>query len=334
MFESLPPWPLMIAYALAFVAALLLADFAFAALAAGKSRQHVNRRLGLIAAGKSRAEVMQLLRPGRRATTTSRSPLAAVLAWLEPKLSQAGMRIGPAKLLTGMSIATLVIGIVFPIVAQVSGRFNSLPSLVLLLVFAAALGMGVPIVYLNLRAAKRIKAFDKQFPVALDIFVRGLRAGHPVSSALDLLTSEMADPCGSEFGIVIDEVNYGLDLREALTNLSHRIGSQDVQMFVVCVAIQNETGGNLAEILEGLTKVIRERASMVMKVKALASEGKMTGTMLSILPVFTFSVVFSSSPEFYLDVSDDPWFMPGLVGLLGVYAMGVMTIRKMVDLKV
>ena len=334
MAAALPAWPLLTAYALAFFATLLLADFAFGTLAASKSRGHVNRRLGLIAAGKTRAEVMQLLRPGKRASTGGKSPLSGILRWLEPKLSQAGMRIGPGRMLAGMATATALIGVLFPVAAQVSGRFHSLSSLLLLLVFAVALGCGAPVVYLNMRAAKRIKTFDKQFPVALDIFVRGLRAGHPVSSALDLLTSEMSDPCGSEFGIVIDEVNYGLDLREALTNLSDRIGSQDVQMFVVCVAIQNETGGNLAEILEGLTKVIRERASMVMKVKALASEGKMTGTMLSILPVFTFSVVFTSSPEFYLDVSGDPWFMPGMIGLLGLYALGIMTIRKMVDLKV
>ncbi len=330
--DALPAWPLLLAYALGFVALLLFADFIDAALAATRSKQHVNRRLGLIAAGKTRAEVMQLLRPGKRAT--GGSLLSPVLAWLDPKLTQAGLRVGAAKMLTGMAAATCVIGVAFPVVAQLSGRFNSPSTLLLLVLFAATLGFGLPLFYINLRGARRIKAFDKQFPVALDIFVRGLRAGHPVSAALDLLTSEMGDPCGSEFGIVIDEVNYGLDLREALSNLSDRIGSQDVQMFVVCVAIQNETGGNLAEILEGLTKVIRERASMVMKVKALASEGKMTGTMLSILPLFTFSVVFSSSPSFYLDVAGDPWFMPGVVGLLGVYAMGVMTIRKMVDLKV
>jgi tight adherence protein B len=224
--------------------------------------------------------------------------------------------------------------VLFPLLAELTGRFNSLSALILLVLFAVGLGFGIPVFVLNMKAAKRIKAFDKQFPVALDIFVRGLRAGHPVGAALDLLTSEMADPCGSEFGIVIDEVNYGLDLREALTNLSERIGSQDVQMFTVCVGIQSETGGNLAEILEGLTKVIRERMGMVLKVKALASEGKMTGTMLSILPLFTFSVVFTTSPRFYLDVAGDPWFLPGIGGILGLYLLGILTIRKLVDLKV
>jgi tight adherence protein B len=330
---AMPGWASLLAYALVFCATLLFADFAMATLSARQSQRHVNRRLGLIAAGKSRVEVMQLLRPQRHGAKRG-SLLGPLIGWLEPKLTQAGLRISAQRMLGMMALASAAIGIVFPLAAQLTSRFNSLSTLLLLLIFAVGVGFAMPIFYLNMKAAKRIKAFDKQFPVALDIFVRGLRAGHPVSAALDLLTSEMADPCGSEFGIVIDEVNYGLDLREALTNLSDRIGSQDVQMFVVCVAIQNETGGNLAEILEGLTKVIRERMGMVMKVKALASEGKMTGTMLSILPIFTFTVVFTSSPEFYLDVAGDSWFMPGIGLILGLYAMGILTIRKLVDLKV
>ncbi|TRW17307.1 type II secretion system F family protein [Glacieibacterium frigidum] len=333
MDAALPSLPMLVFYVLVFGAVLLFADFAMNALAARRQTRHVNRRLGLIAAGKSRGEVLQLLRPDRRAEA-GHALIAPLVHWLEPKLRQAGLRIGATRMLMYMAGATLAIGILFPLVAELSGRFNSLSAMLLLVVFAAGLGFGVPVFVINMKAAKRIKAFDKQFPVALDIFVRGLRAGHPVSAALDLLTTEIADPCGSEFGIVIDEVNYGLDLREALTNLSDRIGSQDVQMFTVCVAIQSETGGNLAEILEGLTKVIRERMSMVMKVKALASEGKMTGTMLSILPLFTFSIVFSTSPAFYLDVSGDPWFLPGVGGILTLYLLGVLTIRKLVDLKV
>ena len=333
MTEVLPTGPMLTVYVLVFGAALLLADVVIRTLAARGPTRHVNRRLGLIAAGKTRSEVLQLLRPARR-VANGNVLITPLIRWLEPKLRQAGLRTPASKMLLIMTVATAAIGVLFPLLAQLSGKLTSASSFLLLLLFAAGLGFGLPVFFLNMKAAKRIKKFDKQFPVALDIFVRGLRAGHPVSAALDLLTTEVADPCGSEFGLVIDEVNYGLDLREALTNLSDRIGSQDVQMFVVCVAIQNETGGNLAEILEGLTKVIRERMGMVMKVKALASEGKMTGTMLSILPVFTFSIVFSISPEFYLDVAGDPWFLPGVGGILTMYLMGILTIRKMVDLKV
>lgn len=134
--------------------------------------------------------------------------------------------------------------------------------------------------------------------------------------------------------MVIAEVSYGYDLRDALNNLAHRVQTTDIQMFSVCVAIQTETGGNLADILEGLSNVIRDRASMVLKVRALASEGKMTAWVLSVLPIGTFMFVFSMQPEFFLDVVSDRWFMPGVIGLAVWYTTGIMMIRKLVDLKV
>jgi len=324
---------LKLVYVLVFLSTILLAEFVFGQVGAATAAKHVNRRLGLIAAGKSRDEVLLLLRR-EGGSVSSRLPIAPLLEWLEHRLMQSGMQIGAPRMLAAMTLGTLVVAIVFPLLAKLSDRLHSAGALILLVVFAVGIGVGLPLAIINIRAARRIKLFDAQFPVALDIFVRGLRAGHPVSAALDLLTTEIADPCGSEFGIVIDEINYGLDLREALDNLSERIGSQDVRMFVVCVAIQNETGGNLAEILDGLTKVIRDRRSMVMKVRALASEGKMTGTMLSILPVFTFGIVFVTSPGFYLDVADDPVFVPASCCILALYVVGVLTIRKMVALKI
>ena len=179
-----------------------------------------------------------------------------------------------------------------------------------------------------------MELFEAQFPVALDIFTRGLRAGYPVTSALELLVSEVPDPIASEFGIVVAEMNYGYDLRQALTNLARRVRTQDIQMFVVSVAIQSETGGSLADILEGLSKIIRERASMVLKVRALASEGKMTGALLTILPIGTFVSMFASDPHFYLDVADDPWFMPGAFGVVVMYVLGILIMRRMIAIKI
>ena len=174
----------------------------------------------------------------------------------------------------------------------------------------------------------------EQFPIALDVFVRGLRAGHPVASAIDLLTTEMSDPIGSEFGIVADEVTYGADFRDALQDMADRNGIEDMQMFVVSLSVQSETGGNLAEILDNLTKVIRDRANMMLKVRALSSEGRMTALILTALPVVSFVVLFLSNPSFYLDVAEDPAFIPGFAALLIGYAIGVYWIRRLIDLKV
>ena len=129
-------------------------------------------------------------------------------------------------------------------------------------------------------------------------------------------------------------MNYGYDLRGALDNLAQRVRSQDVQMFVVSVGIQSETGGNLADILDGLSKVIRDRASMVLKVRALASEGKMTATVLSILPVATFSFVFLQNPKFYLDVADDRWFATGFALLICWYGIGIFIMNRMIKIRV
>jgi len=124
------------------------------------------------------------------------------------------------------------------------------------------------------------------------------------------------------------------ELRDALHSMAERWDLPDMRMFVVSLSVQNETGGNLAEILENLTKVIRERQSMFMKVRALSSEGRMTAVILTILPLFTFTLLFVLSPGFFLDVANDPWFVPGFIILLAMYLTGFLTIRKMVDLKV
>ena len=200
--------------------------------------------------------------------------------------------------------------------------------------FATAIGAVLPLMLLQFKANSTRKKMQDQFPVALDVFVRGLRAGHPIAAALDLLTVEMPDPIGSQFGVVVDEVTYGAELRDALQAMADRWDLDDMRMFVVSLSVQAETGGNLAEILDNLSKVIRERQSMYLKVRALSSEGRMTAIMLTILPIFAFSFLFIMNPGFYLDVADDPAFVPGFVVLILMYVIGFYIIRRMIDLKV
>jgi tight adherence protein B len=216
----------------------------------------------------------------------------------------------------------------------VSGAPVGIGRLVMLATIAGLVGGVLPLMILQIRANRAKRKMVEQFPIALDVFVRGLRAGHPISAALELLTVEMPDPIGSEFGRAVDEVTYGADMRDALQAMAERWDLDDMRMFVVSLSVQSETGGNLAEVLENLTKVIRERASMMMKVRALSSEGRMTAVMLTALPVLAITGLFLLNPAFYLDVSDDPAFLPGFLGLVGLYIVGFVTIRRMVDLKV
>jgi tight adherence protein B len=294
--------------------------------------KRLSLRMQLVAAGASSQEMLAALR--RDAPAPASGLLAPMLTYLEARLTQAGSRVSARRMQVLMLAMTCAIGIGVPLVGRLAGQIQSFGAVILILVFAVAIGVGAPLIVLNASAAKRIKLFEQQFPVALDIFVRGLRAGYPVTAAFELLVAEIADPLASEFGLVVAEMNYGCNLREALANLARRVQTQDTQMFVVSVAIQTETGGSLADILDGLSRVIRDRASMVLKVRALASEGKMTAMLLSVLPVAAFCMTFARQPSYYLDVVGDAWFMPGVLAILGAYACGMVLMKRMIRLKV
>lgn len=295
-------------------------------------RSRVSRRMEMVSQGASNTDIMESLR--REMPNTSSSLLPSLLTNVERRMTQAGMQMKSTTMLSGMVGTTLIVGILFPIVGGITGQLTTPIAYVLVIVFAIAIGVVIPMTYISFRATKRMKLFEAQFPVALDIFVRGLRAGYPVNSALDLLITEVPDPISSEFGLVLAEMNYGYNLRDALANLADRVGTQDMYMFVVSVAIQSETGGSLADILDGLSKVIRDRASMVLKVNALSSEGKMTGSLLTALPILTFAFTFANQPSFYLDVIDDPWFTPGVVGMAVMYVIGIVLMRRIIDIRV
>lgn len=256
------------------------------------------------------------------------------VANLDHRLMQAGMSLPGITLLIGMVCGVIGLFVLLPLLFGYMDRLGSPSVLFLTLLVAVAAAVVLPLAFIDQRAARRLRLLEEQFPLALDIFIRGLRAGHPVSRSLELLIREMSDPIAGEFEKVVAQVNYGWDLRQALEALGERVQTQDIRMFVVSMAIQAETGGSLAEVLDGLTKVIRERASMKLKVRALASEGKMTAGVLSVVPVLTFLAVFALNPDFYLNVADDPLFLPCVIGLLSLYLTGVYSIRRMINLKI
>jgi tight adherence protein B len=296
----------------------------------------INLRLTMIARGQGRAETLNLLRRSTSAVPEGLPPFIGRLGRsLERTLMQAQATIATPRLMLGILVAPMVIFFaMLLLMAFWWGIGISMGRLLISLTFALVLGAVLPVMVLSFRATRTRKKMQEQFPVALDVFVRGLRAGHPIAAALDLLTVEMPDPIGSQFGIAVDEVTYGAELRDALQNMADRWDMEDMRMFVVSLSVQSETGGNLAEILENLSKVIRDRHSMMLKVRALSSEGRMTATMLTILPVFTFAMFFIFNPRFFLDVANDPWFIPGFGFLLALYTTGFFIMRRMVDLKV
>jgi tight adherence protein B len=295
----------------------------------------INLRLRLISAGRGPGEALKLLRrSGATLPGGLPLPLRTVARSLERLLMRAQMTVSTGRLMLALLLAPVGVFVILLLALIIFGVAIGPGRVLIVATFAAAIGGALPMMALNFKATRTRKKIQDQFPVALDVFVRGLRAGHPIAAALDLLTVEMPDPIGTEFGLVVDEVTYGAELRDALNSMAERWDLDDIRMFVVCLSVQSETGGNLAEILENLSRVIRERHSMYLKVRALSSEGRMTAVMLTILPVAAFTLLFALNPRFYLDVADDPWFVPGFILLIFLYITGFVTIRRMVDLKV
>jgi tight adherence protein B len=299
-----------------------------------KSRA-VNERLRMIEAGVDREVVAARLRkdiprdiPGAPLWVSN-----AVRAF-HRNLNAANIKRSVFQVFGLMALG--VVGITVAILALTawSGVAVTIGVIQLALAMGVVIGILLPWMWIGRRADARRRRMESQFPIALDVFVRGLRAGHPIPAALNLLVEEMEDPVGTEFGIVSDEIAFGFGLREALSRMAERWGLTDIDMFVVSVSVQMETGGNLAEILENLGRVVRERASMFLKVRALSSEGRMTAVVLTVLPILAFTALFISRPNFYLDVADDPIFIVGFTGILVLYVIGFVSIRKMVDLKV
>lgn len=319
-----------------FVAVFLLAQ-TFARSAAQKQSQvnAVNRRMSLIQSGADRDEIVaQLLKNSPRSYPGLPPVIRGLVENFQRAIFGSAVPYSMGQIGFVLTLAALVVFSLVVVTAAGFGVSIGFGVIQLGILISLSLAFVIPYFIFQRIAASRRRKVEKQFPVALDIFVRALRSGHPVASAIELLTHEMDDPIGTEFGIVADEITYGADLVTALNAMAERWDLEDMKMFVVSLAVQSETGGNLAEILENLAKVIRERASMFMKVRSLSSEGRMTGWMLTVLPVFAFVTTFLANPGFYMAVIDDPIFIIGSITLVLLYIIGVITIRRMVDIKV
>jgi tight adherence protein B len=284
--------PIYLIYLLVAVSAGLSVEGIYLLFFSGASyRKNVNRRLRLLRNEPNRENILVQLRKERGLTSAGNYRMGLEL--LSSLVLQSGLTIGLGKLLTFVAVGAVVsfgLGLFF--------RGDLLQALLI----ALFCGTALPFLVLRFLRKRRQKRFGAQFPDGLDMIVRSLRAGHPVPIALTMVAREMRDPIGSEFGIVVDEITYGADLETALRNLYFRIGQDDLPLFVTAVAIQGSTGGNLGEILENLSGVIRERFKMRRKIRALAAEGRASAIILSSLPIAMFLIIQVVAPDFYAGV--------------------------------
>ncbi|QOR38329.1 type II secretion system F family protein [Billgrantia diversa] len=199
------------------------------------------------------------------------------------------------------------------------------------------LGLGVaafPFMRLTRARKRRLARFEEQLPDALIIMARALRAGHPFSDAMQLVAEELADPVASEFRIAFMEINYGGDVRGSLLGLLRRVQSVTVMIFVTSVLIQKETGGNLAELLDNLAAVVRERFRFQRKVRTLSAEGRMAGWILSLLPFALGGILMLINPEFIPMLTEDPLGRQLVVVAFVMVVIGILWLRKIVRVEV
>jgi tight adherence protein B len=284
-------------------------------------RKIINRRLALSSELKDPVQVLDVLRRERGFGAIAD---VASLQWLNALIVQSGMKINAVRI--GVWVVAVSALFYLPL-----AFWLKLGPLAIVLAVPAALVAGY--VLLRMARARRINRFSEQLPEAIDIVVRGLRVGHPFRVALGLVARELADPIGTEFGILIDEISFGLDQQLAVDHLAARVGQEDLTFVSIAINIQSQTGGNLAEILHGLSRVLRNRSKLRLKVRALTSEGRLSGIFLSAMPFILFLVVSLISPGYFAEVKDHPLGGAAVVAGLLLLGIGNFMIYRMVNFK-
>ena len=192
----------------------------------------------------------------------------------------------------------------------------------------------LPFLQLRRSRTKRLHLIEAQLPEAMDLMSRALRAGHAFGSALSMVGTEAREPIASEFKITSDEIGFGISIDNALNNLSTRVPSPDMRYFVMAVTIQRETGGNLAELLGKLAELVRERFKLFAKVRVLAAEGKLSAWILTALPFCVAGAIQVMNPEYLSVLFIDPVGLKMVMGTLGLMALGIFAMWRIIDIKV
>ncbi len=314
---------LWIIYALVFGAALLGVQALYWLVFRSRAeRKIINRRLTLRSELPDQGAVLEALRRERGLGDLGD---VAGLRWLDVLVMQSGLKLDATRLLVW--IGGLTVLFFFPLAFWLK---LGPPAIVIAVIAGLLTG------YLLLRRARarRISRFSEQLPEALDIVVRGLRAGHPFRVALGLAAREMPDPIGTEFGILLDEITFGLDQQVAVDHLYGRVGQEDLSFVSIAVNIQSQTGGNLGEILRGLSRLLRNRSKLRLKVRALTSEGRLSGILMSALPFVLVLIVLLISPNYFDDIRVHPLLVPAVVVGLSLLVLGNFVIYRMVNFKI
>jgi tight adherence protein B len=191
-----------------------------------------------------------------------------------------------------------------------------------------------PYSFLYLKRKHQFQKFSAILPDAMDLVSRALRAGHSLTAALDLVGQEIADPVGKEFRRVSEEQNLGLPLRDALLNLAERVPTPDVRFLVAAMLIQRETGGNLVEVLDKTTSLLRDRMRLQGEIRIYTAQGRLTGWILCLLPIFMFFALTAINPDYTAPLLNEPTGQHLLIVGAALMLLGILVIRKIIQIKV
>lgn len=309
---------LALIYALIFGAVLLIVDGLLRWLFGARQRaREVNDRLARLAAGGDQMAAYNSLLIDR----SLQQGEGGISEWYMRMYRQSGLTLSVRRRIAYV----IVIGLACFLFAS-----WMVPDILLQIPLAVILTAVVVTVLLLQIRARRIAAFVRQLPPALEIIVRSLNAGHPLTAAIALVGREMPDPIGSEFGILSDQLTFGAELDAAMLNMIDRVGADELNLVAVTVSVQRGTGGNLGEILENLSGMIRDRAMLRQKIRAISAEGRMTAVVMTVFPFGLYFLIRLLMPTYF-----DPLWESGagttvltIVGTMMV--IGILVLRRMV----
>jgi tight adherence protein B len=243
---------------------------------------------------------------------------------LQKMLTQGEVNVRAGNFLFFCALSSLVFGLLFMVAG--GGAVFGWAGLVL--------GFFIPYAYASYRRTKRFQRFEEKFPEAIDTLARAVRAGHAFTTALELIASEVSEPVAGEFRQLFEEQKFGLPVRDALINLADRIPLVDVKFFVTAVMLQRETGGNLAEILDNLSYVIRERFKILRQVRVHTAQGRLTMVLLMALPPTIVAIMVVLNPGFIQPLFTDPIGHALIVGGITLQTIGYFFIRRIIRIQV
>lgn len=300
-----------------------------AALLIGQWR---NRRTVKLQAAPA-SDLPEVLNLRRDDSDSSIAPLdRAVKRWLprrqmlRDRLARTGRSITIGQFLLVCALVMLLTGIVLVYF------FRFVPLLAAIL--AVTIGAGLPYIIVGMMGNRRLDKFNRQFPDAIDIMVRGLRAGMPMHDSIQVVAGEITDPVGTEFRKIDQAVLLGQPLDQALNEAAKRISVQEFQFFVVSLALQRETGGNLAETLANLSDILRRRRQMRLKIKAMSSEARASAWIIGLLPFIMFAILMSINAPYVLKLFADTRGLIMTGAALISIALGVLVMNKMMRFEI